>query len=328
MAKTYSLEEQLEVMSPQDRAALKEALLQIKAEEEAKESGVSKNRILGNTISRGFLGFGEGALLGLQGRPLSEGVITGAKPKEPDKYEELLKTENLKNLVDPSRRMALREEEEIKRKLAEQVGELRGQEVDSGTESNSDNPPPLKIWTGEYDKNGVKVFGDNPAVELWKKNKENEETNKKKSQMVKDSAKDSLNTITEIEKRMGSFGIFGDLPSMPGSERKNWEANIDKLLSQKIIDVMASMKEASKTGATGFGQLSNKELEVLKNASTQLKKSLSPQDAQRYLNQIKNTLNKVAGDGGDSVNQNTQSPKSYSITPEQAIEELKRRGKM
>jgi hypothetical protein len=115
-----------------------------------------------------------------------------------------------------------------------------------------------------------------------------------KSQFVKESAYDTLKTIEEVEKGIGNFGLTGGLPSIPGTDRMNWEVNVNKLLSGKVINLMTTMKEASKTGATGFGQLSEKELAVLKEASTALKRGLSPKDAQRYLNDMKKTLNKIA----------------------------------
>ena len=123
--------------------------------------------------------------------------------------------------------------------------------------------------------------------------------NNVKTKIIRDNARDMLNTISEIEKRMGSFGLYGNFPSISGTARKNWESNVDKLLSQKILDVMTSMKEASKTGATGFGQLSNKELAVLIKASTALKKTLSPEDAKRYLDQMKEGFKKILSE--DSV---------------------------
>ena len=114
-----------------------------------------------------------------------------------------------------------------------------------------------------------------------------------KGRFVKESAQDALNSILEVEKGINKFGLTGQLPSFPGTPRATWEANVNKLLSGKIIDVMTQMKEASKTGATGFGQLSNKELSVLRESSTALKRWLPPQDAQKILNDMKIKLNKI-----------------------------------
>lgn len=120
-----------------------------------------------------------------------------------------------------------------------------------------------------------------------------EKQKQEKSDFVKSSAMDTLNTIQEVEKGISNFGFFGSIPSVPGTQRKNWEANVDKLLSSKVINLMTSMKEASKTGATGFGQLSEKELKVLQDASTALKRNLSPKDAQKYLDGMKSATQKI-----------------------------------
>lgn len=134
-------------------------------------------------------------------------------------------------------------------------------------------------------------------------------TNETKSRVVKDSALAALGTIGEIEKNMGSFGLWGGLPSIPGTQRKNWEVNINKLISESVLKVMNDMKQASRTGATGFGQLSNKELGLLQDAATALKRTLSPEDAARYLGQIKESMNKILREqpSGQSIGQEQQS---------------------
>ena len=63
---------------------------------------------------------------------------------------------------------------------------------------------------------------------------------------------------------------------------------------------MTKMKEASKTGATGFGQLSEKELKVLKEASTALKKIMNPKDAQRYLDKMEFMLQRIVSGNSDN----------------------------
>jgi len=129
------------------------------------------------------------------------------------------------------------------------------------------------------------------------------------SQTVRDSAQDTLNTISEVEKGLNmatGFGLLGNMPSIPGTPRATWEANVQKLLSGKVISVMNDMKNASKTGATGFGQLSNKELKVLQDASTALKRTLAPGDAQKILEDMKAKLQKIANPSdGEMVNTGT-----------------------
>lgn len=130
-------------------------------------------------------------------------------------------------------------------------------------------------------------------------------------QRILDGAKDTVETIAEIKKDINNFGLWGALPSIPGTPRVNWEANVDKLLSKKIVDLMSEMKNASKTGATGFGQLNQEELKVLKNASTALKRTMNPSDAMKYLGQMEVIARKVLGE------QQTEAPMTFN-SPEEA----------
>ena len=68
-----------------------------------------------------------------------------------------------------------------------------------------------------------------------------------------------------------------------------------------MLDVIAEMKSASKTGATGFGQLSEREGQILRDASTALNRGLSPKDAQKYLNEIKLIANKIYSGDANQV---------------------------
>ena len=120
-----------------------------------------------------------------------------------------------------------------------------------------------------------------------------------KSEQVLNSALDFSNTIKEVKKGTKYFGAFGQIPTLNpwGFERKEWEANINKLLSQKIVDLMNNMKQASRTGATGFGQLNRSELTLLQNASTALNKGLSPAQATKYLDAMEKMSNKIISGG-------------------------------
>jgi len=148
-----------------------------------------------------------------------------------------------------------------------------------------------------YDQKGrpmIRKIQINVAEEKFNiEQEEKKSQQQEKSQFVKDSALDTLNTIEEVEKGIGHFGLIGQLPSIPGTERATWEANVNKLLSGKIINLMTQMKEASRTGATGFGQLSEKELKVLQESSTALKRGLSPESAQLILNDMKAKIKKI-----------------------------------
>jgi len=125
------------------------------------------------------------------------------------------------------------------------------------------------------------------------------------SEMVMASAQDTLDTIAEVRKGINQFGALGPIPTINPLDynRKEWEANINKLLSTKIVNLMNEMKQASKTGATGFGQLNKSELQLLQNASTALNRGLSPEQADKYLAQMEAMANKIIarqnpGEGG------------------------------
>lgn len=131
------------------------------------------------------------------------------------------------------------------------------------------------------------------------------------AESLRSSAQENLKTIQDVKKGAKYFGPLGNMPSIaaPSSlfgeygPRKKWETNVDRLLSQKVIDVMAEMKRQSKTGASGFGALSQKELDVLQQASTALKKDLLPDDAMYYLNEMEKIHQKVLNDSGNQQNQ-------------------------
>ena len=137
-----------------------------------------------------------------------------------------------------------------------------------------------------------------------------EDAQKEREDILREESEDIAKTITAVKSGSKYFGFAGNLPTaaVPSTlaegygPRREWEANVDKLLSGKVIEVMTNMKKASKTGATGFGQLSNKELALLKEASTALKKDLDPETALKYLNDMERINNKVLNKRGADVN--------------------------
>jgi hypothetical protein len=94
---------------------------------------------------------------------------------------------------------------------------------------------------------------------------------------------------------MSQFGVFGKLPRIGGTGQRNWEKNVDRIKAMKIVETLNSMKNVSKTGATGFGPLSEGELKILTDASTALDKDLSAKDAERYMKKIEKISNKILG---------------------------------
>jgi len=120
--------------------------------------------------------------------------------------------------------------------------------------------------------------------------------NKEKSAFVISRAQDALNTIRNVKAGLSNFGTFHQyIPKelSPGTPYYTWKANLEKLLSGKMIDLMIEMKEASKTGATGFGQLSEHEGQILREASTALSGGLPPEEALKLLNTMENAAAKI-----------------------------------
>jgi len=119
------------------------------------------------------------------------------------------------------------------------------------------------------------------------------------------TAKDTLFAISEVKKGLKYFGAAGVIPPWPAEYNKiNWKANLDQLKSKLILGVMNSMKQASRTGATGFGQLSEKELEQLQNAATALRENMSEEDALKQIGIIESKTKKILQREGEDQTTN------------------------
>ena len=138
----------------------------------------------------------------------------------------------------------------------------------------------------------------------------------RETDLIRSTAQENLDTVRAIKEGSGYFGAMADLPTiatpggMPGifnpeaegyRKRTKWESNINKLLSQKVVDLITTMKSASQTGATGFGQLSEKEGQLLRDASTALNKNLAPSDAVYYLEKMEELYTKILSGGAEDT---------------------------
>ena len=155
---------------------------------------------------------------------------------------------------------------------------------------------------------------------------------KKAVDLLRTSAQDTINTILEIKKGLKYFGAAGDIGPWPAEyAKKNWRSNFDKLKDKLVVDLMLRLKDASATGSTGFGQLSEKEGMRLENATTALKKGLSEPDASRYLKEIEDVAEKVltettsqnsGGKTGGVIMQDASGNKAM-VFPDGSFKELK-----
>lgn len=131
--------------------------------------------------------------------------------------------------------------------------------------------------------------------------------NEMATQNIRSRAEQNLGSIAEAKKGSRFFGPLGNVPTIADpqsalglntkhyAERKTWENNINQLLSQKVVDLITEMKSASKTGATGFGSLTEKEGAVLREASTALSKDLPGEQAMYYLNEMEKINKRILG---------------------------------
>ncbi len=100
---------------------------------------------------------------------------------------------------------------------------------------------------------------------------------------------------------VGRIGQF-----FPGTASHDLSADISQLTGQQIINLMGEMKRQSATGATGFGQLSDAEGQLLKNAATQLAdRGISPQHAKEQLALAAQLVEKMLTSSGGGTSSGT-----------------------
>lgn len=108
--------------------------------------------------------------------------------------------------------------------------------------------------------------------------------------LVVDDATDAVLDLTDEAKALfGPMTPAGARPYLPWAADAS--AALQQIVGQQIVDLIADMKAQSRTGATGFGQLSVRELDVLEAAATQLTRRLSEPQA---LSELKKLREKMA----------------------------------
>lgn len=84
-------------------------------------------------------------------------------------------------------------------------------------------------------------------------------------------------------------------------ESTKGSTGINALKSKLVLDLIGQMKAQSKTGATGFGNMSNKDLAVLERAASKLNEDLDDDTFAAELNRIRDKLRLVMQPGPDEV---------------------------
>ncbi len=113
---------------------------------------------------------------------------------------------------------------------------------------------------------------------------------KKYDSMIKEA-----NDILNDPSLKYATGISSPLGSIPGTGAKRVAARLETLKSKTVLNTIGSLKSLSATGATGFGQLSDKEGQYLQNNITTLDKTQGTAD-------FKNSLARFIKDAQESKN--------------------------
>jgi len=194
----------------------------------------------------------------------------------------------------------------------------------------------------EYDEK-IGRFIEKPGKITMEKNQDyltpdEIKANQAKENMFKDAASQNLQSIQEAKKGARFFGPAGGVPTLLSTsslpivgdagallrgkpkeynpmgeydERKVWENNVNKLLKSRVLDLMMQMKSQSKTGATGFGNLSDAEGLLLQQASTALSRDLPAEEALKYLDQMEQINKRILSGGQPSTGGNQVGKYSY-----------------
>ncbi len=125
---------------------------------------------------------------------------------------------------------------------------------------------------------------------------------------------DSLNELIdekgnlrpEIEPAIGASYMFDPRGYLPGTQAQTANRKVQNFLAKQVLSTIAQLKAQSKTGATGFGAMNLKELNVLEQAANSLNQKMPEGDFARELSKIRDKMNLIMqdapeGDGQEMV---------------------------
>lgn len=135
-------------------------------------------------------------------------------------------------------------------------------------------------------------------------------------------------TIPKISILTSGLGAYTSI--IPGSPARNIKSDIQEIKSRLGLDALLAAKATSPTGASGFGQLSDKEMEILQAQVANLDQAQSPQQLRDKLSKIVQHYNNVLSliQGTNPYNANNPAPEGVSIqlSPNQRFDELIKSG--
>jgi hypothetical protein len=118
---------------------------------------------------------------------------------------------------------------------------------------------------------------------------------KSKNEQGVDQLNEALTLIGDLYKNRGRLkGVYGAgqaAAMVPGTRFANTKADVDRLIGLNVVETLAQLKQQSPTGATGFGALSDSELNILKSSfSTFVDKNQSPEKIGEELERVARIL--------------------------------------
>lgn len=111
-----------------------------------------------------------------------------------------------------------------------------------------------------------------------------------------DKANSTLGKLDQAARETNSMSAGwggATIGKLPASSHRTLAADLDTIKSNLAMEEMKKLKALSSTGATGFGQLSEKELAVITDSVSKLDASLDPAVLKRNIQEVKNSFQKV-----------------------------------
>lgn len=147
-----------------------------------------------------------------------------------------------------------------------------------------------------------------------------------------DGANDTLNALAalhdptdpsklspQMSSIVGAWG--GKLPSgltIPGSDIANAKSRLAEVRSRLDVGLLNELKNQSRTGATGFGQLSANELKIIEAASGRLDTAQSPEQFMSALHDIETRVKRILAEPGAAA----ASPASPAVATKPTAQDL------
>jgi hypothetical protein len=184
------------------------------------------------------------------------------------------------------------------------------------------NPTPTQIISATGAPVGVPVPGKAVVLPGEKPSPGDKESEKLKIKIASEKPKalgSYNNTMREFDNMITEAKAIRDDPAvssatgltsfwgkMPGTNAKRVASRLETLKAKTLLNVLSSLKELSRTGASGFGQLSEIEGENIRNSISTLDRGQKKADFQASLDRfiremelkkedVRNTFNSVYG---------------------------------